>query len=107
MVKKIPEKLKEWRKFSELVESHIVNYVIPQYGDYPDEFSLQSVKEQLLRYVGRINRSSRGPKEELRDSLKIAHYACFLRRKLFESYLESPNIDLSLEEIKRYDNEAE
>ena len=79
-------KVIEWYKFAIEVMKHINNYVIPQYGDYPDkmieDWDIKSIKEQLNRYVKRIGVGSRGLKEELRDALKIAHYACYLYTKL-------------------------
>lgn len=65
---------------------HIEGYVIPQYGDYPDEmiegFNLVELKSQLKRYVGRIGTGVRGDIEALRDCYKIAHYACFVWKYL-------------------------
>jgi len=81
-------KIEEWIGFSEAVETHIKEYVIPQYGDYPDEmikeFDLRDIQKQLGRYVKRIGSGSRGIEEAIRDSLKIAHYACYLHVKLKE-----------------------
>jgi hypothetical protein len=76
----------EWNEFSDEVEKHINTYVVPQYGDYPDEmiegFTEQDVKRELERYIRRIGSNSRGVTEALRDAKKIAHYACFLHTKL-------------------------
>lgn len=95
--RKESEKIKEWKRFSESVENHIESYVLAQYGDYPDEmiesFTIQSIKEQLMRYVSRIGRSARSHDEELRDTLKIAHYACYLRKKIFDQYLNKPRLE--------------
>jgi len=76
----------EWDDFSSFVKIHIREYVVPQYGDYPDEMIEDAdaifFKNQLERYVKRIGSGSRGIEEEKRDALKIAHYGCFLFNKL-------------------------
>lgn len=81
-------KQEEWSDFSTEVEDHIVNYVLPQYGDYPDEaidsWALIHVKSELEKYVKRIGTALRGKKEAERDALKIAHYACYLSKFLKE-----------------------
>jgi len=81
-------KEREFAKFALEVIEHIKNYVIPQYGNYPDEmidgFTIADIKAQLARYVGRIGTNARGQQEAERDCLKIAHYACLLLRKLRE-----------------------
>jgi len=81
-------KKKQWMEFSKRVGQHIENYVIPQYGDYPDEmlenFDIQDYKSQLIRYHARIGTNARGPKESMRDCLKIAHYAGYLYDRLSE-----------------------
>lgn len=78
----------QWMKFSWEVLRHIQRYVIPQYGDLPDAmidgFLIQGLKNQFVRYVGRIGTNVRGPEEAQRDALKIAHYASFLWEKLRE-----------------------
>ena len=81
-------KIDEWAIFSAAVMDHIDEYVVPQYGDYPDEmieeFNLRDIQKQLGRYVKRIEFSSRGIEDSIVDSLKIAHYACYLHTKLKE-----------------------
>lgn len=85
-------KKQEYAAFALEVIDHIENYVIPQYGDYPDAmidgFTVQDIKAQLTRYVGRIGFNARGQQEAERDCLKIAHYACLLLRKLREEKKE-------------------
>jgi len=80
-------KKSEWNEFSKRVSEHIENYVIPQYGDYPDQmledFDIQDYKSQLIRYHARIGTNARGNKESMRDCLKIAHYACYLYNEFF------------------------
>lgn len=81
---------REWFKFSEEVEDHIEHYVVPQYGDSPhdmaEDFTIEEMKSQLKRYVGRIGSGARGPAEAQRDLRKIAHYACMLAKKLPGGY---------------------
>jgi hypothetical protein len=78
----------EWIEFSEMVRKHIKVYVEGQYGDYPDEmiegWDLRSIKESLDRYVTRIDAGERGIDEAKRDALKIAHFGCYLMKKLNE-----------------------
>ncbi len=79
-------KSKEWTNFSTDVVLHIVDYCIPQYGDYPDEMigkmDTDDVKFQIEKYAGRIGRGVRGPEEAERDCFKIAHYAAILHSKI-------------------------
>ena len=79
-------KEREFAKFALEVIEHIKDYVIPQYGDYPDAmiagFSVADIKAQLVRYAGRIGSNARGEREAERDCMKMAHYACLLLMKL-------------------------
>ena len=81
-------KKEQWQKFSKLVENHIDNYVIPQYGEFPDKmiegWDVFNIETNLIRYVARIGTNVRGISEQKRDALKIAHYACYLLAKLEE-----------------------
>jgi len=76
---------KEWVRFSAEVLHHIENYAVPQYGDLPNDtasqLSIQDVKAMLTKYISRIGSNARGKVEEVRDCLKIAHYACILHTK--------------------------
>lgn len=78
----ITTKLKQWRAFSKEVENHILNYVKPQYGDFPDKtiakFTPEKIQGKLEAYVDRIGKSSRGLIDEIRDCLKVAHFMCYL-----------------------------
>ena len=69
----------EWRRFSELVEKHVNEYTVPQYGDAPgDQIEAWSPSE-VLRSIGkRSARHGRNSREnqDLLDLLKIAHEAC-------------------------------
>ena len=64
--------------FSFIVEEHIVNYTIPQYGDRPnDEVENWSAEQCVLaiqKYTKRFRSSRRGRLETLRDMVKIAHF---------------------------------
>lgn len=73
----VPKQVQLWREFAALVEDHIVNYVIPQYGDEEEDlataYTLEDCVKQSSKYLARVGRSSR-PGEEARDLLKTAHY---------------------------------
>lgn len=75
-------KITQWRQFSKIVENHISDYVVSQYGDFPDKNLEQSnevkIQAKLEAYVNRIGRSARGKDDALRDALKIAHSAAYL-----------------------------
>jgi len=47
-----------------------------------DDWDVKSIKDQLVRYVARIEVGIRGDEEAKRDAFKIAHYACYLFKKL-------------------------
>lgn len=72
----------QWNEFSSEVLDHIEKYTVPQYGDYPDDmasnFTKSDIDLQLRKYVTRQcnGGGSRGQAEDMRDYLKIAHYAC-------------------------------
>ena len=74
-------KLAEWDWVSAEVRKHIERYGITQYGDYGDPnetlgpMSAKECVEQIRKYVSRFGRGTRGEVEEMRDLLKIAHYA--------------------------------
>ena len=81
-------RLKEWEAFSPLVLKHIEKYANAQYGDKGTDqlttFTPADIKAQLVRYTNRIGSGVRGKEEELRDCLKMAHYACALYWKYLE-----------------------
>lgn len=68
-----------WDDFSKLVRRHLYDYTYPQYGDYPKdqltEWTLDDIKTTLKRYVNRMGNNARGEEDQLKDFLKIAHYA--------------------------------
>ncbi len=79
-------KLGEWKLFAAIVDQHVIDYCLAQYGDYPDEMidkmDADDIRFQIEKYAARINRGVRGTDEALRDCFKIAHYACYLHSKL-------------------------
>lgn len=79
-------RLTEWNSFSEVVSGHIEDYTVAQYGDLPDDqasgWSAEDCVKQVQRYANRFGRGQRGRAEELRDLLKVAHYACMAYGKV-------------------------
>lgn len=75
------EKEKAWGVFSGVVENHIKNYAIPQYGptikDNPDVENEEDCRKYIAKYLRRAGASRRGRIEELRDFVKIANFAQF------------------------------
>lgn len=71
-----------FQQFSNHIKIHIDNYVTPQYGNFPDKtikkFTAEKIQGKLEAYTDRIGKSSRGRDDEIRDSLKIGHFACYL-----------------------------
>jgi len=78
-------KEQDWGMFSEVVQYHIRDYVIPQYGDKGDdlasEYTIEECRLNLHRYVARLGKNSRLGHDEL-DCIKIAHYAQMIHHKL-------------------------
>jgi hypothetical protein len=76
----------EWRIFAMHVEDHVRNYTVAQYGDSPgdqlDYWTPEQCRESMQRYLNRFNKGIRGKAEDLRDMLKIAHYACVAYNKM-------------------------
>jgi hypothetical protein len=81
-------RLKEWREFSKIMEDHVENYTVAQYGDYPtDELSSwnsQKCIDCIARYTQRHGRNIRGKESDLQDKKKIAHYACVAYMKMLQ-----------------------
>lgn len=85
MIEGLDEKYKDesiqvqkWIRFAKAVTAHIVNYVIPQYGDEGDgepaeDYDARDCVEQSKRYLARFGKSQRKG-EELRDLHKAAHW---------------------------------
>lgn len=90
-------KVDQWGQFSEKVKGHIDNYVIHQYGDFPDKtiakFTPEKIQGKLEAYVDRIGKSSRGPEDAKRDAIKIAHFACYLYAILETGDAQAQNLD--------------
>ena len=68
-----------WLSFSAITLEHIENYSVPQYGpdikentdvDGPDD-----CRKYIAKYLRRAGSERRGRIEELRDLVKIAHFA--------------------------------
>lgn len=73
-------------EMAELI-SHVENYTIPQYGDFPhDQITNWTVKDfitQIQKYCNRHGKNSR-PGQDALDLMKIAHYAISARVKLMQ-----------------------
>lgn len=69
--------LNQWAAFSQVVATHIQDYVLPQYGDVENEpatdYDAGDCIKQSQRYLARFNRQSRTG-EELLDIVKAAHW---------------------------------
>ena len=92
------DRLKQWNSFAGQVELHIIDYTLPQYGneggnEQADGFTVEDCYTNMLRYINRRKSMTRGPKEKLRDVIKIAHYANFIYDKLKEELAETDVYD--------------
>ena len=82
----------QWRWFSSLVEQHIEQYVVEQYGDLPDEhidsMNIEQIKGKMSSYVQRIGKilRTRGKQAAARDLFKIAHFCCYELDKMVAEY---------------------
>jgi hypothetical protein len=76
----------EWIIFSERVRQHIIDYTVPQFGDFPEdqitEWNTADCVKAIQKYAARFGKGARGPEEQKRDFLKMAHYACMGLAKL-------------------------
>ena len=76
----------EFATFATLVAQHVANYTIPQYGDAPNDEVEKWTAEQCVlaiqKYTKRFGSLRRGRLEELRDMVKIAHFACLAFGKM-------------------------
>ncbi len=97
-MKKTSSRGEEWKEFSLMVLDHIENYTVPQYGDFPKdqatEWDIEQCADSIKRYCNRANSSVR-PGEDVRDALKIAHYACMMHGKQLDQAAKN--------EVKRFD----
>lgn len=68
-----------WSIFSDEVANHIENYTIKQYKDFPEDqvtrWDEHILKEQIQKYLNRIDSNQRGDMDANMDLIKIAHYA--------------------------------
>lgn len=75
----------EWNTFAEEVRKHIVQYTLPQFGDFPHDqvtdWTPEDCVKAMRRYLARFDRGQRGTVEQERDFIKIAHYACMALTK--------------------------
>jgi len=76
----------QWERFADQVLNHVETYTVGQYGDHPNDqatdFTVSEMQMNLKRYVNRIGTGQRGEEEQVRDCLKIAHYACLLMAEI-------------------------
>jgi hypothetical protein len=87
------DRIEQWRAFSNQVELHIEQYTLAQYGnpegnEQVDTFTIEDCFKNMERYFNRRKSMTRGPKEKLRDAIKIAHYASFIYDKLKDAFEE-------------------
>lgn len=79
---------KQFAEFAADVVIHVDEYTIPQYGDSPDDmvetWTAEHVRNQMQKYLKRMDGNGRGSDDNLLSCLKIAHYAAILRDKLIE-----------------------
>lgn len=76
----------QWRVFSRRVDDHVREYTVAQYGDEPDDnvesWSAEDCIRAIDKYIKRFGKGQRGEEEQLRDMLKIAHFACLAYDKM-------------------------
>lgn len=69
----------QWYIFADIAEDHIENYAVPQYGpdikENPDVQNTEDCLKYIAKYRNRHGAERRGRLEELRDLVKIAHFA--------------------------------
>lgn len=75
----LSKKSNEWLNFAYTVINHVENYSVPQYGpDITLNSDVENPKDcmkYISKYIQRYGSERRGRIEELRDLLKIAHFA--------------------------------
>jgi len=81
------DRLTQWDQFDQQLRRHILRYTLAQYGnpegnEQVDSFTVEDCWREIQRYYNRRRSSVRGPVEQLRDLLKVAHYAQFAYDKL-------------------------
>jgi len=90
------DRVADWEHFNSQMLKHIPQYTIVQYGnqsgdDQAAKFSVEDCWTNIQRYYNRRGSSTRGPKEKLRDVIKVAHYAKFIYDKLRQE-LNEPDV---------------
>ena len=72
-----PVQVIRWGEFSAAVVDHIIDYVVPQYGDEGEEpakeYDFEDCVKQAQRYLARAKTNQR-PDGLPRDMLKAAHW---------------------------------
>jgi len=72
-------RLRFWQDFAGMVDEHIEEYTVPQYGDYPEDqlmdFEVRDIIKNMQRYLNRFESGARGIDETKRDCFKLAHYS--------------------------------
>lgn len=82
------DRIRDWEKFNRQMTAHIEQYTIPQYqnenntADQVGAWTSNDCVTSMQRYINRHGKNLRGPREALRDMLKIAHYAQLAYDKL-------------------------
>lgn len=81
------DRLAQWVDFEDQIYAHIEKYTLKQYGseegsEQIDNFTVEDCWQNVQRYYNRRKSMIRGPKEKLRDVIKVAHYAQFIYDKL-------------------------
>jgi hypothetical protein len=100
------DRINDWKKFNDQMEKHIKHYTLLQYdnpqgNDQVENWTPRQCMDSLERYINRFQKNARGKKEQLRDMLKIAHYAQFIYDKLKKEYNEE---DLYIEDKEYHGN---
>ncbi len=97
----------EWQDFADIVCDHVVNYTIKQYGDAPKDEVWNWTEKQCMgaisKYVKRFGSKRRGELEEMRDLVKIAHFAAmiFYKKCLQTSYDDIPDFEDIIKKIRK------
>lgn len=82
------DRLRQWERFTFQMYKHIKQYAEKQYKsndekkDLVNAYDSKECVKAIEKYVARFGSGARGPKEQMRDMLKIAHYAQFAYDRL-------------------------
>jgi hypothetical protein len=90
------DRLRHWDHFNEQMRRHIMQYTLEQYGnsegnEQVESFTVEDCWREIQRYYNRRRATVRGTKEQLRDLLKVAHYAQFIYDKI-RSTSDDPDV---------------